>query len=350
MITRPALILLVAVLFVGVGADVARAQIRVAVPYSVRSYGMGLTGVADDYDPHNVYYNPAVVGSMNGLAFCGNLHPDLIYSGDDNRGWSAMVAGGSLRRTGESSAFGFGAALNYTGWKMNELWFATDSTERTIGVNAALQFVVSGRTSIALGLGAKRWEFDPQPRSFTGYEPPSGDGQLLDAGLIISNETTSESGRIYGVSAGVSLINWGDDDDLDYLLGHDLSEARFGVGFRMTRPDASGTVKQESVRPSAWRLSINIDFVTRQDDQDSSAHTGAEFSIREIGFLRAGYEALLAHDVVHHATVGLGIGYDWGRVKFRIDYARVPVTKKDDSGYPLDYFGLYFGYAFDPVL
>ena len=349
MITRPALILLTAVLFVGAGADVARAQIRVAVPYSVRSYGMGLTGVADDYDPHNVYYNPAVVGAIHGLAFCGNLHPDLIYSGDDSRGWNGVVAGGVLQPKGESSAFGFGAALNYTGWKIDDVWYIGEATERTIGVDVALQYVVSAKTSIALGFGVKSWNHDPSPRHYTGYAPPSGDGQLFNTGLMISNKTTTESGKVYGVAAGVSIINWESDDELRYLIGHGISEARFGLGFRVIRPDDAGTVGQESVRPSRWRLSVNVDFVTREDDQDSSAHTGAEFSIREIGFLRAGYEALLAHDVIHHATVGLGIGYDWGRVKFRIDYARVPVSKKSDSGYPLDFFGLYIGYAFDPI-
>jgi hypothetical protein len=348
---RYALILLAggtSVLFSGV--DVACAQIRVSVPYSVRSYGMGLTGTADDYDPYNVFYNPAIIGSIHGLALCGNLSPDLIFSGDDNRGWNAMVAGGYLRQSGESSGFGFGAALNYTGWKMNDLWFVGESNERTIGISAALRFLGSGRTSVGLGLGVKRWEFDPQPRVSTWYAIPSGDGQLLDAGIIISNETASKSGRLYGVSVGVSLINWGDDDNLEYLLGHDLSEARFGFGLRVARPDASATVTPESMQPSTWRLSVNVDFVARKDDRDSSAHTGAEFSIREIGFLRAGYEALLADEVVHHATVGLGVGYDWGRVKFRIDYARVPASKKSDSGYPLDYFGLHVGYAFDPAL
>jgi hypothetical protein len=36
-------------------------------PYGVRSYGMGRTGVADDRDPTNLFYNPANLASVRGV-------------------------------------------------------------------------------------------------------------------------------------------------------------------------------------------------------------------------------------------------------------------------------------------
>ena len=102
-------------------------------------------------------------------------------------------------------------------------------------------------------------------------------------------------------------------------------------------------------QPPEWRLSINADYAVRDETDNDGLHTGAEFSIREIGFLRAGYVMIPGDSNEHDLTLGLGVGYDTGRVRFRVDYARAPAWKRKDGGYPLDFVGLYFGYSFEPV-
>lgn len=49
-----------------------------AISTSIRSYGMGQTGVADDSDPANAFYNPALLASLNGAVLTvgySNLTP-----------------------------------------------------------------------------------------------------------------------------------------------------------------------------------------------------------------------------------------------------------------------------------
>ena len=87
----------------------------------------------------------------------------------------------------------------------------------------------------------------------------------------------------------------------------------------------------------------------REETDDDELHAGAEFSICEIGFLWAGHLMTPGDSSEHNFTLGLGVGYDTGRVRFCVDYARVPAWKSKHGNYPLDYAGSYFGYSFDPV-
>ena len=346
---RFALILLVGVAsLLGAGADGARAQIHLAVPYSVRSYGMGLSGVADDYDPHNAYYNPAVLGAVHGLAFCGSLHPDLVHPGDDSHGWNGMFVFGKQRKTGESSVFGFGVGLIYSGWDLENVWYVPEASEHSIGLDAGFRYVISGNSSIGFGFGMKSWIFDTGSRYYGWYRSSDEKSVFFDAGLLISHKKVSESGKVYSTSVGLSGVNWEWNTDSDSYISYNLAEGRIGMGLRVDRPGHSSADGQVTNGPSQWRLSANLDLIVREN-RKPVVHTGAEFSIREIGFLRTGFQKVLGADNAHNFTLGMGVGYDWGRVKFRIDYARVPAWQRGRYDYPLDFFGLYLGYAFDPV-
>jgi hypothetical protein len=343
---RPVLIIAGVCLLLFNGTRQASAQTLLQTPYSIRSYGMGLSGAADDFDVGNLYYNPAVLGSLNGAALSLGLRPDLRSAGDDNRGFNGLIAGGYQFRTGRTSAVGIGGGVVYTVDDYNELRFPGEVNENVLGLQAAIRYQSETPFAIAFGIAYKtrKKDFDHRFRPPEEYEDT-----LFDIGILSTSTYQRGGGGTTVISFAGSYINHSDKIDIDEWWRIKPTMAIIGLGFRMTGRPVSGEGPDQTARPPQWRVSANLDFVLPASDYGNNLNTGVEVSLREMAFFRLGYQMTLEDkDTEYQLTIGLGAGYDTGRFKFRADYARVPGWKTDTSGDPFGYLGLYLAYALDP--
>jgi hypothetical protein len=324
-------------LLLSAGADLTQAQSMFLTPYSARNLGMGFSGVADDFDPGNAFYNPAVLGALHGIAFRADLRPNLRYSGDDNLGWSSFLAGGYRATPRVLVAVGF----TYTRWDWDDnTWWAR--SEQNVAPSAALSYGVTGSSTISFGFGQKNWK---RESDYTNDSKAT----VYDSGLLYSGVTQTKTGKHIGYSFGVAYHNWGGEITRGDYRSPPTTEFRAGAGFRITRPATATGNGGKSNPPADWHVSINTDYARYDDYRRDQFLAGVEYSFHEIGFLRAGYLLTTGVSTVHKITLGAGVGYDTGRFRIRVDYARAPARHIDyDTTVWFNFVGLYLGYSFEP--
>lgn len=288
-----------------------------AFPCGVRSIGLGMTGVADDTDPANVYYNPAVAAFGLGIALTGGVSNWLYGMDISDVGVSATAA--SLF-DGRSNLH-LGAGIRYARLDAEPRPSAqptsfeftgpidVDFTDWYLASTVAAGYT-AGPVDIAAGFAVKYLEV----RVADG----KADEWTYDTGLLAKYEYRRPDGVSFIPSFGVSALSWGgrQDEVID-----PVAQVRYGIGLRL---EAVGL--QESGRPLSREtpiLAITIDgelldFV--DSNRELGSGVGVELSLVNILSIRYGYaDKQFAFDYAQ--TFGGGLGYGWRRAYFRLDFA-----------------------------
>jgi len=306
---------------VGVETVKTKYQGVLSFPRGVRSIGMGMTGTADDADPANVYYNPALLAFGPGLALTGGTnnwksgfdisdvgisatygslssrHPDWHLGAGVRYARLDFEPSGTVQPT---ILPGYGPVdLSYNDWYIASTVAAGyDFGNLDIGIGFAVKYVEA--TAIA-GAIVNTWTFD--------------------GGAIAKYMIRRPDGTNIIPSLGVSGLNVGGTKDEGSGLIDPATQVRYGAGLRL---EALGA--QESGEPlmrTSPILAITIDgelldFVDSGDGLGSGI--GVEFSMVNILNIRYGYaDKQFAFD--YGQTFGGGIGYGWKQAWFRIDFA-----------------------------
>jgi len=350
-----------AALCLGLGAQSAAGQSVLTNPLGTRSFAMGLSGVADDTDPTNTFYNPGVMGSVDGIAASGNVQPDRFGKssllGDDPYNMNFLLAVGDLWPVSPTGELGFGLGLVYT----RDYWGKSIATNPEgvqlgefedyqwyVSAEAGLKYVSDGKMGASLGGAIKFWRYDQDYDTESADRTNVAEATLYDAGLLCWYEFHNESEYSFKPQVGASYTNFGGElTGMNTEVADDPpTVARLGISFQVTSPKANTMDKPTADWWRAWNLVYNLDYQRRQKQNDveikDAISTGAELGLGRIAFFRAGFMRDWAVDQ-DYVTVGLGAGYDIALVGFRVDWSRLFVW--DDSKEGLNYFGAYFRYA-----
>jgi hypothetical protein len=290
-------------------------------PRGVRSIGMGMTGTADDYDPANAYYNPAVLAFGPGIAVTGGSNNWMEGFDVGDIGVSAAYG----PEHGGPSNWHFGAGVRYV--RLN----AEPSTEvqttafdfaQSIDVNFSDWYLAStvavgyeiDHVDVAAGFAVKYLEIEAiSDEKFNTW--------TYDAGLLVKYNTETSEGVNVVPSLGVSVLNFGGGADSGSDNINPADQVRYGAGLRM---EAFGL--QESGEPLSrptpvLAIAVDgelLDFV--DTNRKLGSGVGVELSLINILSIRYGYaDSQFAYD--YGQTFGGGLGYGWGRTWFRLDFA-----------------------------
>jgi hypothetical protein len=355
----------------------AGAHVFILIP-GARAYGMGETGVADPSDPANVYFNPGVISSIEGLFFTGGygqLVPDLA---SDVWTMNAGAGGGfQIMSSGDEIKIRAGGGIRF-GWLDYGTWEARDGRYGYLGVFSSseryLSVTLGGgigfRNILYFGAGAsvKPVWIDLAPAAATPHrQPGNGSGVAFDAGLLAMVDVPGLPGgaRIMP-SIGLSFLNLGrsitfiDPDQAAPLP----KNYRVGIGVRVESPSLKEIDDMLGTRIPIGTVSVSYDIIDNRLNREERCVAydsalihciasekpksfdnwglGAEFAILQALFLRYGY----VYDEdgnIKGSTYGLGLGLKLKMIWGRIDIASVPQARELDR---VQKYGLSCGVTF----
>ena len=341
------------VIVLGVPA-IAPAQIVLEIPVGVRSHGLGAGGVADDLEPANVFFNPAILSSLRGIYFNAE-RPDFPSFGSfgplDFDHYSLGLGGSYPIRVSPSREARIGIDLRYTkldfGPSTTSIGGSSatvDQFERYFGISLGAGITIDDRTHIGVGGTVKLFKAELVARS----APPlifnanlaEERGELFDLGLFASKRVQKGIGTLI-TSAGISVLNLGGDLEFRLTTGSAagfFSNAppktiRFGVGFRMIGPQNDELTRKLGTPNPAWSLATHLEFEKPQSGQGGTVRGGLESGILNLLFVRVGFfdplGTFFGSDRPAETTWGLGLKFPYKRFETRIDYARLEARRLD---------------------
>lgn len=333
----------------GVGAEVLQ------YPIGVRSYGMGQTGVADNADPSNLYFNPANLATVHGALLTGSfgkLYPNFVSD------WwigNVGVSGGYQTTLDNSTEVGFGGDVRYGRRDLGES-IATNtqglelgsfsSHESYLGISAAGGMVFSERIHVAVGATFKYvWiEYVPDDFALEGIDG-TANTVAFDMGLRVAANLFEDSGHLFVPAAGISYVNLGPGIEFtNREQSDDLPRAvRYGLSGRFESSSSPEIDDVFNTRLPLVSISVNIDVMDSQVTERANVYgVGFEVEALKILFVRLGYIKVKDGDV-KDPTYGAGLGLPYNKFRARFDYARVPTPgRRDDE----NRFGISIGALF----
>ena len=310
-------------------AQPAKAQLGLSsllMPTSVRSIGMGETGGADDSDPANSFYNPALLATQSSvylIGFTGDAFREFI---DDIRFKGFSLEGGYQFEVSPDLSVGLGGALGYSKLSFGET-VATDVNGMALGTyepfeqyyRGALAAGITMRNGFSAGLGAslQNWDAD------FGSEFSSNatfDATAYDIGTFAAfalGDVTEWSGRVGG---GLSWINNGDGPKRD---GREVAELPAFTNYALSFTVASPTTEIIYTDVPIAEFVLNMDAAT-SDEGNPVYRVGGELSFVRIISLRLGWEKVEGSEV-QPLLAGFGLGLSTAYYMVRFDYAMVPI-------------------------
>jgi hypothetical protein len=292
-----------------------------AFPRGVRSIGMGMTGAADDFDPANVYYNPAVLAFGPGAALTGGTNNWLSGFDISDIGVSASYQPWS---GGDSSHWHLGAGIRYarldfessgntappiSGYPALDLSFSDWYLASTLAAGYHV-----GNLGVATGFAVKYLE-----------ARTTGDNEIstwtFDTGLLVKYMIRRPEGTNIIPSLGVSALSLGGNKNVGSAVFDPVEQIRFGAGLRMESMAVQEEGNPLSSTSPVLAVTIDGELVDYLDtDRELGSGVGVEFSLFSILDIRYGYaDKQLAFE--YGQTFGGGIGYGWKRMWFRLDFA-----------------------------
>jgi len=344
---RIVLCLISIVLCAGFHADLT-AQESLKLPLGVRSYGMGETGTADEYDISNVYFNPAVISFFPGGHVAGS-HREYKAPGSTGANVRNLVAGGGYQwNTGEGRKAGFGAGFVVANVSYGE-FTGTDTEGHEIGpikeIDRTISVVIGGdywpneNIGFSVGLAPKFWK-----RDFSGADPEvSFDGTLWDVGALITTKHSFTNGYNMVANLGIGYINSGKEMDGAGMANNPPTMLRTGLGLRIASPSRPSFDEKFHAVVPLWGLAFNFDYQDRTEASDLqlSYLLGLEANLLRVVFLRYGYVIYDQWDDNTEGSYGMGLGTTYKRFVARFDYAR---TEPGGGADPVNHYGLYVAY------
>jgi hypothetical protein len=318
------------------------AQVLTLIP-STRAYGLGEGGVADASDPANVYFNPGVISSCEGVFFMGGygkLVPELasdIYTVNAGAGAAFEISSSASdmkMRVGGEIRFGL---LDYGHWNAidqnNHLIGLASSSEKYLSLTLGGGVGFRNGTYFGAGISAKPWWIDLAPGWVTEDDQPvKGSAIAFDLGLIAQADLPGvPSGARVTPSIGLSVLNVGPDIKFrDSDRAEPLPTSyRLGVGVRMESPSLKEFDDMVGTRIPIGTLGLNFEMIddswihAKEANPLHNWRAGAEISALQALFLRCGYVNDKYGDV-KGATFGAGLGLKLKMLWGRIDFASVP--------------------------
>jgi hypothetical protein len=300
---------------------------------SVRSWGMGTIGAADDGDLANVFFNPAVISSADGAFFTSGYWKMDIYDSkypllyNIGAGW----AGRTTLRSGRIVRFGGG--IRYNVFDLGQVMYCEDifsypscplvrSKETSFSLTAGAGLAFNRRVHAAAGLSIKPWNFSLGGR--TQYKKTA-----YDLGLMIEATMLDEEGAKLSTTIGASFLNLGGDFETGEGHTSPLPRTyRYGLGMLYEGP-TSGYFR-DRFGVALPICSARIDYELTQDRTETRFErrrawgVGAEVSILRILFLRTGFfkdDYSNARD----GALGFGLGWTFRRGWCRFDFSSYPI-------------------------
>ena len=330
-----AVLMTVTFLLLNTAQGVRAGTVHILSP-SARSYGMGISGVADASDPSNAYYNPSNISFINGIylsGFYSQLVPDLasdVYTG------SLGISGGTRIKLGESVELGLGGSLRYqkldygewtvAGITPEELGTAS-SSEYTLSYSLACGLIINEVFSAGIGLSVKPTKLNLAPAwgTLEGVANES-DEVALDFGILMQAAFPIAEGYTLTGSIGTSFLNNGNDFTFtsSYQTIPMPSAVRYGAGVRLESPRMDD---YDDWFGPIITLAGNFDILDHteegSEERSDESNYGIEVAILQLIFLRTGYWEYESGNI-SGSTFGLGFGLEYRNFTGRIDYARVP--------------------------
>jgi hypothetical protein len=290
-------------------------------PRGVRNVGMGATGTADVSGSATGYFNPAGVAWSDATTLVGS-YEDLYL--DMNLSEALVTSPIPFHDDSTAGAWRFGGAFGYSRLGMEA------QVERTIFLPEGTGRVTDLDDWMLSSVGALSWSQGVMSLGagatgkFIQSERSTGNVTTwaLDLGVIAAFPVDVGGGRIRP-RLGYSILNLDSGTEDDARTFYVANEQRGGFGFDFETP----AVLVAKRRVPGVKLSLDYDRIDREANSTREYSAGFEISI--IDLLHVRYGAVDSD----YATYGVGLGWDYGHVLFRADYAH---TEFDGSEYWLD--------------
>jgi hypothetical protein len=313
--------------------SVAHAQgaIVLQYPISARSAGMGETGVADNSDPANLFFNPAnVVGPAcvyaQGSRWDLNTFADDIWTGGGSAG--VRLDSGDRMTLGADLAYGrldYGETIvtSPSGIPLGEYHSFEDYVALTLG--AGIRF---DDWELRLGGAGKRYDAHYGPAEVSMQtEAFEFDAFAFDIGATLVRPCPVGEWAVTPALA-VALVNFG--SDIETPVGDDPLPTRFHFGTSVAI--ASPTVRILSADVPVIAAVYNVEAIERFHDSYFSWAIGGELVVAQMLFLRAGTTDLddeNRSDYDSRSGWGVGVGFPAGAMRARFDYTKTSADYQD---------------------
>ena len=313
-----------------VSAQRASAQYVLTYGQSVRSWGMGTIGAADDSDPANLFFNPAIIASSEGAFFTSGYwthfasndrYPLLYNVGAGLVGRRTLPAGRVVR---------FGGGIGYNKMDYGEVHYCRDlgtlpcplarPKEASYSITGGAEVTFNSPLSAAVGLSVKPWRYNSGEG--TVYEQTAYDGGLLLKATILDGEDAKLS-----TSIGAGFLNLGGKISAN---GHEYEQPktfRYGLGLRYEGPTSGYFHDRFDVDLPICSVCVNYELIQDRTEtkweRDRAWGVGTEVSILRILFLRTGFYKD-DHGIERDGMLGFGLGWTFKRGWCRFDLASYP--------------------------
>lgn len=284
-------------------------------PVSARNLAMGSVGAADDVDPRNQYYNPAVLYPLDGFAVGGGRVSWIADVDFDD--YAAQA--GNLLPTGCCERVRVAAAVRYTVMKMpgtvERTVFLPEGTGRILNPrDRNITFALAGgwyagRYELGAGFAVKRLSQDLVDKEFRGW--------AYDLGVVAKATFGREAPVRLIPSIGLSVLNLGSGVDYGDRKGDLPREGRAGVRLRL---EASHV---EFAGRDVPFVSISgvADYVDSPWRQPNKRGVGLDVGLIDVVHFRLGYIDGLGDDLDGLSSRGFGLDWTVRKLRFTLDYA-----------------------------
>ena len=298
--------------------DVSKVGVTAApfleIGVGARAIGMGSAFVGTVDDASALYWNPAGIARLR--------RPEAILVHTE---WFADMRydfAGIVLPLGNMGSLG----ASITSLSMDEMMVRT--VERPDGTG---EYFSAGDIAIALSYAMNLT--DRFSIGFTGKYIQQHIWKENAWGMAIDVGTLFTTG-FKGLRIGATLSNFGTDMKMtgkDLLVYHDIDPNKLGNNERIfaeLRTESwplpltfQAGFAMELLQNNNHRITVAADAVHPSDNTES-IHMGAEYSLRDMIFLRAGYQSLFLEDSEEGLTLGGGIWLRFlGNLQVRLDYA-----------------------------
>jgi hypothetical protein len=288
-------------------------------PVGVRNIGMGASGTADVNSLSTGYFNPASVAFAKATTILGSYENQFLDTGlYDTRITSPIP----FHSDSTTSTWHLAGSIGYT------VLDIPAQTERTIFLPEGTGRTIDENDWMLSALGAASWSHGVMSFAAGGTTKmiqSAFSGPTIwsfDVGILAAFPITMNNGGRFRPRLGYSALNLdtgASDGSREVFV---QTEKRGGFGFDLETPPVA--VFEQSV-PSA-RFSFDYDLIDRQGDSTTKYAVGFELAIVNMVSFRYG----LIDD--NYKTYGAGVGWDYGRALFRLDYAH---TDRSENNTPL---------------
>jgi hypothetical protein len=278
-------------------------------PRGVRNIGMGGTGTADVTGLATGYFNPATLAWSSATTLVGSY--EALYF-DTNISELVVTSPIPFRADSTDSGWHFGGSFGYSHLGM------APQTDRTIFLPEGTGRTFDASDWILSATGAASWTFRDLTMGAgstarylrSNFGSGHADGWVFDVGAVMA--LPIDLGEVlFRPRLGYSALNLDSGIEYDGRTSNVPTDKRFGGGFDVE----ALPVRVANRLVPAFALAIDYDDIDRETT--TSVDHAAGF---EVSFLNALYFRYGGTDDSWDMW-GLGAGWDYGNVLFRVDYA-----------------------------